>query len=98
MLVLRKCKRNIRDGYRPLLLVPEDRKAGTTQMAESMGLGPEIGILAIEAFVGQNLEEIAEFKEFGRLLRRLLEIYNARVADAEPDPSLQIEIPDRLGR
>ena len=98
MLVLRKCKRNIRDGYRPLLLVPEDRKAGTTQMAESMGLGPEIGILAIEAFVGQNLEEIAEFQEFGRLLRRLLEIYNDRVAQAEPDPSLLIEIPDRLGR
>jgi hypothetical protein len=63
-----------------------------------MSLSHELAILGIEDFVAQNIEEMAEFKDFERLLRRLLELYNERVAQAEPDPSLQIEIPHRLGR
>jgi len=98
--VLEKCRENIRHGYRPFLLVPEDKRRGAYEMADSLGLADVVTVIGIESFVGQNVEEIAEFAqaEFEAELRRLLEIYNERVREAESDPSLQIDIPDKLGR
>jgi hypothetical protein len=98
--VLEKCMQNIKQGYRPFLLVPEDKRRGTYEMADSLALADVVAVMGIESFVGQNVEEIAEFgqPEFEAELRRLLEIYNERVREVEPDPSLQIDIPDKLGR
>jgi len=98
--VIEKCERNTRDGYRPLLLVPDSKREGASQMAESMGLGSTLAVMGIETFVGQNVEEVAGFNraELESQWRRLLEIYNERVGQAETDPSLQIEIPSNLGR
>ena len=98
--VLDKCRENVKQGYRPLLLVPEDKRRGAYEMAESLGLADLVAVMGIESFVGQNVDEIAEFGQarFEAELRRLLEIYNERVRQAEPDPSLQIDIPDKLGR
>jgi len=98
--VLEKCRDNLNHGYRALLLVPENRREGAAQNAESMGLGDRVAVLSIEAFVGQNVEEIAVFTQaaFETDLRRLLETYNQRVKEVEPDPSLQVEIPGNLGR
>ena len=97
--VIQKCEKNTRDGYRPLLLVPENKREGALQMTDSMGLGRIVGVMGIEAFVGQNIEEIARFSraELESQWRRFLEIYNSRVRQVEPDLSLQIEIPANLG-
>jgi hypothetical protein len=98
--VMDRCRGNVAQGYRTVLLVPESKREGARQMAESEGLSDKVAVLGIEAFVGQNLEEIAGFgqTQFESDLRRLLETYNDRVRRAETDPSLLIEIPDNLAR
>lgn len=98
-LVFPKCERNIRDGFRVILLVPDSKREGARQMADSLSLGERVAVLAIESFVGQNLDEIAEFSQNALEgdLRKLLETYNARVAECEPDRSLLIAIPGNLG-
>lgn len=86
-------------GMRSLVLVRENRVAATQQMAEMEGV-PDAQIEPIERFVGQNLEEMAHFhhqKLAGEMVR-LLETYNARVAQVEADQSLQIEVPQGLER
>ena len=96
--VFEKCKENLRNGFRPLLLVPELRIQAARQMAETAEALDSIGIVAIESFVGQNIEELGGF---GRLdlanrFRELLEKYNERVGDAEVDRSLLIGLPTNL--
>jgi len=99
MPLVRKCKANLREGYRVVVLVPEDRRQGCAEVFAQQDMGDQVTVAAIESFIAQNVDEVAEFDE-ARLeaaFRRFLEIYNARVAEAEPDPSLVIAIPERLG-
>ena len=96
--VLEKCQANLRDEFRPLLLVPDRRLQAARQLAETIEVEASVGITALETFVGQNLDEISEFKR-GTLasgFRTLLETYNTRVQEAESDRSLLIEIPSNL--
>lgn len=97
--LLEKCRRNIRRGYRTLILVPDNRAAGARQMAENLRLANRVEVVSIEAFVGQNIQELAGFSQqkFEDDLRHLLEIYNERVRESETDLSLLIDIPDNLG-
>ena len=92
-----KCKRNIEMGFSAYLLVPDRILVGTRQNAESLVPG-QITTQSIESFVAQNLEELSAFSK-GDLVsgfRRLLEKYNERVDQAEPDKSMLIEIPRNL--
>lgn len=93
-----RSRANVRDGFRPLVLVPEDRVAAARQLVDNADLGGQVGVNSIEDFVGQNVEEIGGFSDQGIKtgLRELLERYNERVRTVEPDPSLQIEIPGNL--
>ena len=94
-----KCRRNLADGYRVLVLVPEDSVIGARQNAEGVEEG-RISVEAIESFIGQNVDEMSGFSS-QRLEERfleLLEIYNARVDSVEPDKSVLIEIPPNLRR
>jgi hypothetical protein len=95
-----KCRANLADGYRVLILVPEDAVVGARQNAEGVGEG-RISVEAIESFIGQNLDEMSGFSKAGvkETLRELLQTYNRRVDLVEPDKSVLIEIPpDLLGR
>lgn len=96
--VIEKCGRNIGDGFRCVLLVPADQQEFAARLADQE-VGGSVAVLSIEAFVGQNVEEIAGFRQsqFEITLRRLLETYNERVQEAETDPALLIDIPDNLG-
>lgn len=92
-----KCKQNIGMGYSVYLLVPDRILVGTRQNAESL-LPGQITTQSIESFVAQNLEELSVFSK-GELIggfRRLLERYNERVDQVEPDKSMLIEIPRNL--
>ena len=98
--LITKCADNLRDGYRAIILVPEGARVGASQLIMTEGLGDRVSALSIEGFVGQNVEELGDFDQqrASKRFRELLEEYNERVADAEPDPSLQIQIPNRLGK
>lgn len=97
-LVGEKCVANLRDGLRPVLLVPEGLVAMAKGLAQTQGKPDEIGVTAIEDFVALNIDELAEFARSGTTakLRQLLETYNARVEAAEADPAYRIAIPSNL--
>ncbi|QSB03969.1 DUF4928 family protein [Natronoglycomyces albus] len=93
-----RCAKNLTDGYRPRVLVPDDKVAAAEQLRELAGLGRQVAVQAIEDFVGTNIEEIAQFTSAGVKsgLRQLLETYNTRVNKVEVDKSLMIEAPQNL--
>lgn len=94
-----KCARNLSDGLRAFLLVPDRILAGTRQNADLQANG-RISVEAIESFVSQNIEELSDFagSRVSENIRLLIQKYNARIADVETDLSLQIRIPTALER
>ncbi len=95
--VIDKCEGNIKEGYRALLLVPEDRLEAARQLLEEKELERRIA-QPLEQWVGQNIEEIAGFKRaaLSQNMRALLEKYNQRVDAVETDKSLLVKIPENL--
>jgi Domain of unknown function (DUF4928) len=93
-----KCGENIKNGLRPILLVPVDEMERAKHLAEDKGLQDQVSIVPIESFVGQNVEELGEFtKEKVRSeIAAVLKEYNRRVAEAESDQSLQIKMPKNV--
>jgi hypothetical protein len=96
--VFDKCADNVRRGYRAILLAPDAQVQAARAMAENAGLSDKVGVLALESFVGQNVEELGEFDKakLAKEIRTLLEKYNERVAAVETDRSLLIDIPENL--
>ena len=94
----KRCRSNISNGFRPIVLVPTNRVVAAWQMADDAGLAERIAILSIEDFVGTNVDEMAVFSALDTRakLRQLLERYNERVRAVESDPSLQVVIPENL--
>ena len=92
-----KCQRNLADGLRVFLLVPDSILAGARQNMQLATAG-RASVEAIESFVSQNIEELSDFE--GRKvpynMRRLLETYNERIAKVETDLSLQVMIPHAM--
>jgi hypothetical protein len=95
--VYEKCKRNLEEGLRPYLLVPDRCLIGARQIAEPTAPG-QIAVEAIETFVSQNIDEIAAFSKDKLVsgLNHLLVTYNQRVFEAEIDQSMMIDIPLNL--
>ena len=92
-----KCRRNLQDGFKVSVLVPDRLVMGTKQNTEGIARG-RISVTSIESFVSQNLEELAAFSKdaLRREFRQLFDIYNARVDAIETDKSFMIEIPPNL--
>ena len=92
-----KCRRNLDDGFRVFLLVPDEILVGTRQNAHQ-DLNGRVSVESIESFVSQNIEELSDFsgKRVAQNLGLLIDKYNQRVAEVETDLSLQIRIPVAL--
>lgn len=95
--VFEKCRKNITEGYRVYLLVPDRAVIGARQTAEGVIPG-QLAVESIESFVSNNIEELSQFSKdrLKKGMRQLLEEYNRRVDTVETDKSLQIEIPRTL--
>lgn len=95
--VFDKCIKNLEDGYRAYLLVPERELSSARYHAENKASG-KIAVESIESFVGQNVEELAVFNgnELVKGFRNLIDTYNFRVDQAELDKSLLINVPKNL--
>jgi hypothetical protein len=100
LLLYQKCQRNLAEGYRVYLLVPDDlvARARRAVAANNDFDADRIAVESIESFVGQNIEESCTFARdrVGAGLRHLLEKYNERVAEIESDESLQVDVPGNL--
>jgi Domain of unknown function (DUF4928) len=92
-----KCRANLERGLRIYLIVPDSIVVGARQNAELVATG-RIAVESIESFIATNIDELSEFD--GDNLKsgflRLLEKYNHRVSEVEPDKSMLIEIPANL--
>jgi len=92
-----KFRRNMEQGYRVYMLVPDRCLVGARQSAEATASG-KIAVESIESFVGNNIEELSRFSgdQLRDGFRRLLDEYNRRVDSVETDKSMLIEIPKNL--
>lgn len=90
-----RARENLREGYRPVVLVPFDKMPFAIGLFESEGLGDRVGVESIESFVGMTVEEMGGFDSanirsgVARFVRR----YNERIYSCETDKSLMIEEP-----
>jgi hypothetical protein len=94
-----RCRRNLQDGLRVYLIVPDRVLTGTKQNAEVIEPG-RIFVSSVEDFLGGNLDEMSGFRLDNVLtqFRELLGVYNQRVNAVEMDKSMMIEIPPGLKR
>jgi len=95
--VFDKCRRNVEAGFRVYLVVPDGKLLGARQNAENV-LPDRIAVESIESFIANNIEELSVFSttELVSGFRRLLDLYNERVAAVDSDRSLLIDIPATL--
>ena len=91
-----RVRANIRDGYVPIILVPESKVQFTRGLFDSISLGDRVGVQSIETFVGTNIDEMGCFRTEGtqRGLATLIRRYNERIEACEPDLSLRIKEPE----
>lgn len=92
--VIERCRENLNEGYRPVLVTTQRRLAAAEVLAEDKGLGDRIDMFEIEQFVALNLYELGKFEAEGRrtAVADLVERYNQIIEDVETDPSLKIDL------
>ena len=89
--LIRKCKNNLEQGLRPLIItINEEIACG---LADNEGVADRIDVFNAEQFLAGNLYELGRFAKEGRATtaRDLVTRYNAIVSEHETDPSLRIE-------
>lgn len=95
---LRRCAESLVQGRQPYLIVPAAQVAKARAFAEDKKIEGRVAIVAVETFVGQNIDEMGEFRR-GKVkpeMAAVLAEYNRRVAEAETDQSIQISVPKHL--
>ena len=92
--VIERCRENLNDGYKPILVTIRSRVAAAEGLADNKGVADRIDIFEIEQFVALNLYELGEFETEGRRVAvdDLVTRYNEIIEGVETDPSLKIEI------
>lgn len=90
----------VREGFRPVMLVPYDKVQFATGLFDSEGLGNRVGVQSIESFVGTNVEEMGGFStsDIREGVAKLIRRYNERIYHCETDKSLMVEEPDWMVR
>ena len=91
--VIARCRDNINDGYRPIIVTTARGLTVAEGLAENADLGERIDVFEVEQFVALNLYELGKFAAEGRrvAVSDLVVRYNEIVEEAETDPSLKIE-------
>jgi len=91
--VIERCRDNLNDGFRPLLVTGQRGLTVAEGLADNAGLGDRIDIFEIEQFIALNLYELGKFAADGRrvAVSDFVNRYNEIIEDVETDPSLKIE-------
>lgn len=91
--LLLKCKENIQNGLRPVIVTTSNSFAGTQSLADVHGIGDRVDIIEAGQFIATNLYEWSLFRSKERKLsvEKLLARYNEIVATCETDPGLLIK-------
>jgi hypothetical protein len=89
--LIERCRDDINDGFRPLLITGQRRLTVAEALSENAGLSDSIDVFEVEQFIAINLYEIGKFAADGRKDLEFVNRYNDIVEDVETDPSLKIE-------
>ncbi|MBB1093102.1 DUF4928 family protein [Rhodopseudomonas palustris] len=91
--VIERCRDNINDGYRPILVTMQRGLTVGEVLAENAGIADRLDVFEIEQFVALNLYELGKFAAEGRrvAVADLVKRYNEIVDEFETDPGLKIE-------
>lgn len=92
--VIEKCRENLHDGLRPILVTLQRGLAVAEGLAGNYNLADRIDVFEIEQFIALNLYELGQFAAEGRrvAVADLVKRYNEVVESQETDPSLRIEL------
>lgn len=92
--LVRKCRRNLEEGLRPLVVTTESGVGGIRALAVNEDIADRIDVLEISQFLAINVYEWIGFKNQDRSLslEKLIAAYNQIVDDCETDPSLKIAL------
>jgi hypothetical protein len=95
---LQRCVENLVQGRQAYMLVPAALVSKARVFAEDKKIEGKVAIVAIETFVGQNIDEMGEFHrdKVKPEMAAVLKEYNRRVVEAETDQSIQISVPKYL--
>lgn len=91
--VIDRCRDNLNDGHRPILVTMRRGLTVGEALAENAGIGDRVDVFEIEQFIALNLYELGKFAAEGRRIAvaELISRYNEIVDQFETDPSLKIE-------
>jgi len=92
--LLRKCRSNLEEGLRPLVVTTEEGVGGIRALAVNEDIASRIDILEIGQFIAINVYEWIGFKNQDRSpsLETLIAVYNEIIDKCETDPSLKIAL------
>lgn len=96
-LLINKCKANIANGFRPVIITIFERVQTALNQIEDAGLSGRIEVWDIQQFLSSNVHEHSLFDEGKQnaTLGTIIENYNHIVHEKETDPSLRIEFEAR---
>lgn len=96
-LLINKCKANIANGFRPVIITIFERVQTALNQIEDAGLSGRIEVWDIQQFLSSNVHEHSLFDEGKQnaTLGTIIEKYNHIVHEKETDPSLRIEFEAR---
>ena len=96
-LLINKCKANIANGFRPVIITIFERVQTALNQIEDAGLSGRIEVWDIQQFLSSNIHEHSLFDEGKKnaTLGTIIENYNQIVHEKETDPSLRIEFEAR---
>ena len=91
--VIERCRDNLDDGYRPVLVTMQRGLTVAKALADNAGMADRIDVFEIEQFVALNLYELGKFAAEGRrvAVSDLVNRYNEIIEDVETDPSMKID-------
>ena len=92
--VVQRCKENLDDGYRPIVVTTARGLTAAEVLSENAGIGDRLDVFEVEQFVALNIYELGRFAAEGRrvAVADLVTRYNEIVEEVETDPSLMIEM------
>ncbi|MBU0516283.1 MAG: DUF4928 family protein [Proteobacteria bacterium] len=92
--LMRKCKRNLDNSLRPIIITTRKGEGLAYGLAEQGGISERLDVFEAEQFVAGNLYELGKFAQAGRRItaKQLVNEYNNIVKECETDPSLRIKV------
>lgn len=97
--LIAKCRRNISDGIRPIIVTTTRGAAIADGLAEQTGIRDRIELIEIGQFVSTNVHELGQFRtnNVRNSLLSIIERYNEIIEECESNPSLKIALGSRGG-